>query len=174
MGIVYLRYLLIFLFFVLGAILQFNLGIAQAWYLYAGGVLLLLTQVLMGNVWTAHSLLKKGKALDAEKVLNQVWSPNWLLKRNQAYYYFTKGLIELQRKELGPARQHLETALALGMEHPNDSALASLNLAHIHYVQQAFEPARHWMEQAKSFPANDLLIKENLDKLEQALAARNN
>jgi hypothetical protein len=36
------------------------------------------------------------------------------------------------------------------------------------------EQARHWMEKARSFPSNDLLVKENLQKLEQALAARNN
>lgn len=174
MATVYLRYLLIVLFFILGAVLQFRLGISQAWYLYLGGVLLISTQVFMGNVWTAHSLLKRGKAADAEKVLDQVWSPNLLLKRNRAYYYFSLGLIYLQRKDLDEAQSMLNEAIQLGLEHPNDSALACLNLAHTHYVQMQPEQARHWMEQARSFPSNDLMVKENLDKLEQALSARNN
>lgn len=174
MATVYLRYLLIGLFFILGAVLQFRLGIGQAWYLYLGGVMLLLTQAFMGNVWTAHSLLKRGKAADAEKVLDQVWSPSLLLRRNRAYYYFSLGLIYLQRKDMAPANEMLTEAIELGLEHPNDSALACLNLAHIHYVQMRPEQARHWMEKARSFPANDLLVKENLQKLEQALAARNN
>lgn len=174
MATVYLRYLLIALFFILGAVLQIRLGISQAWYLYLGGLLLMLTQALMGNVWTAHSLLKRGKAADAEKVLDQVWSPNLLLKRNRAYYHFSLGLIYLQRKNLDEAHQMLTAALELGLEHPNDSALACLNLAHIHYVQLQPEQARAWMEKARRFPSNDLLIKENLNKLEQALAARNN
>ena len=174
MGTVYLRYLLIALFFILGAVIQFRLGISQAWYLYLGGVLLLLTQAFMGNVWTAHSLLKRGKINDAEKVLDQVWSPNLLLRRNRAYYYFSLGLIYLQRKELHEADNMLSEAIELGLEHPNDSALACLNLAHIHYVQMQPDQASHWMEKARSFPSNDLLVKENLQKLEQALTARNN
>lgn len=174
MGTVYLRYLLIFLFFVLGAVIQFRLGISQAWYLYLGGLALILTQLFMGNVWTAHSMLKRGKAAEAERVLDQVWSARLLLRRNRAYYYFSLGLIYLQRKELKKARKMLVRADELGLEHPNDSALACLNLAHIHYVQMQPEQAHHWMEKARSFPASDLLVKENLNKLEQALAARNN
>ncbi|MEQ8706957.1 MAG: hypothetical protein RIC19_23695 [Phaeodactylibacter sp.] len=174
MATVYLRYLLIALFFILGAVLQFKLGISQAWYLYLGGGMLILTQVFMGNVWTAHSLLKRGKAADAERVLDQVWSPRLLLRRNRAYYYFSLGLIYLQRKDFTEANDMLTEAVDLGLEHPNDSALACLNLAHIHYVQMQPEQAQHWMEKARSFPTDDLLVKENLHKLEQALAARNN
>ncbi len=174
MTLVYLRYVLIFLFFVLGVVLQLQLGFSQAWYLYAGGLLLALSQLLMGNVWTAYSHLKRGRPLIAEKILNQVWKPDLLIRRNRAYYHFCLGLIYLQRKDLKPAEEQLLHAIDLGMEHPNDSALACLNLAHLYFVQGRWEATEEWMNKARSYPVNDLMIKDKLKELEQALAAQNN
>ncbi|NRA50350.1 MAG: hypothetical protein HRU12_14560 [Phaeodactylibacter sp.] len=171
MATLYLKYLLIGLFFILGGVLHFNLGFSQAWYLYAGGLILLLTQLFLGNVWAAHGLLKRGKAAEAEKMLDQVWAPKLLLRRNRAYYYFSLGLIYLQRKDLDEAGRLLKEAVDIELEHPNDSALACLNLAHIYYVKQDREQSRHWMEKAKQFPFDDLMVSQNLEQLEQALAA---
>jgi tetratricopeptide (TPR) repeat protein len=174
MTLVYLRYLLIVLFFVLGGVLQANLGFSQAWYLYAGGLLLIVSQLLMGNVWTAYSHLKRGRPIVAERILRQVWNPRLLIRRNRAYYYFCLGLIALQQRELVRAEGHLTRALDIGMEHPNDGALASLNLAHVYYVRRNWKHAEAWLDQARSFPLNDLMIKEKLRELEQALAAQKN
>jgi tetratricopeptide (TPR) repeat protein len=174
MTVVYLKYLLILLCFVLGGVLHAQLGFSQAWYLYVGGVVLLLFQVLMGNVWTAYSHLKRGRPIVAERMLKQVWNPKWLIRRNRAYYYFCNGLIALQQKEMERAADQLQLALDIGMEHPNDSGLASLNLAHIYFVQHNWEQSEYWMEKARSFSINDLMIKEKLKELEQAIAAQKN
>lgn len=174
MTVVYLKYILILLCFVLGGVLHAQLGLSQAWYLYVGGVVLLLFQLLMGNVWTAYSHLKQGRPILAERMLNQVWNPKLLIRRNRAYYYFCKGLIALQQKDMDYAAAQLQLALETGMEHPNDSGLACLNLAHIHFVQRRWEQAEVWMEKARSFPLNDLMIKEKLKELEQAIGARKN
>ncbi|MFK8102383.1 MAG: hypothetical protein AB8G15_07660, partial [Saprospiraceae bacterium] len=57
----------------------------------------------------------------------------------------------------------------LGLRTDNDNAMAALNLAHLFYVQKDFLNARKHLKQAKRFPTNDLLLKENIEKLTQIL-----
>ncbi|TXB62240.1 tetratricopeptide repeat protein [Phaeodactylibacter luteus] len=174
MTIIWLKYSVMGLCFVLGALLHARLGLSQAWYLYAGAGLLAMTQLLMGNVWSAYSALKRGQLQQASRILKQVWAPGMLLKRNRAYFYFTKGMLALQAKQLDGAATGLEEAINTGLEHPNDGALAALNLAHISYVKQNWGSAAEWLEKARSFAVNDLMIKEKMSELEQALASRQN
>lgn len=171
MNIVYLKYGLIGMFLLLGGLLHARLGIGQAWYLYAGAVLLLGTHLFLGNVWTAYTYLKRGQVEKAESILSKVWSPGLLLKRNKAYYHLSRGLIFLQRKNFEAAEPLLLQALDIGLKHPNDNALAALNLAHLYYVQGEKDKARHWADQVRSFAVSDLLIKDKLKELDRALAS---
>jgi len=165
----YLRYAVIVLFLGLGLLLHVKLGLAQAWYLYLAGLLLLFSHILFGNVWMAFNALKRGKPQLAEALLRQIWKPQWLLRRNRAYYYFTLGLLHLQHQKQEDASQYLQKAVSLGLRRPNDNALAYLNLAHISYVQKDFAGARQAMQAAQSFQPTDLMIKDNLKKLQAAL-----
>ena len=169
----YLRYALIALFLGLGLLLHVRLGFSQAWYLYLAGLLLLLSHLVFGNVWMAFSSLKRGNPQKAEALLRQVWKPGWLLPRNRAYYYFTLGMLYLQHKKLKEARGHLQKAVTLGLRAPNDLALAQLNLAHIAYVQKDFNKARQALDAALALQPTDLMIKDNLRKLETALGKQN-
>ncbi len=163
-----IRILLIFVFLVTGTILHFK-GTAGAWYLYLAGVILLVTQVIFGNVWSAFSLLKKGKVQAAEKLVNFTKFPRLLLPQHRAYYHFCKGLIALQHKDFANGKTNLKTALDLGLRTDNDNAMAALNLAHLFYVQKDYPSAKKHLKQAKRFPTNDLLLKENIEKLTQIL-----
>ncbi len=169
----YLRYGLIALFLGLGLLLHLQLGLAQAWYLYLAGLLLLLSHLLFGSVWLAFSFLKRGRPEVADKLLRQVWNPDWLIRRNRAYYYFTLGMLHLQYKRLQDGEKHLRQAVELGLQRPNDNALAYLNLAHIYYVEAQAGKAREAMKKARSFNPTDLMIKDKLEKLGKALAAQN-
>ncbi len=166
-----IRFALIALFIGLGILLHLRTGLANAWYLYAAGALLLLTYLLFGNVWTAFNLLKRGQPEQARQVLNRIYFPELLAPRHRAYFHFTQGMILLQQKHLDAAAGHLERAAATGLSRPVDKALLELNLAHIHYVRRQYDQARRHLETAKTYPAGDLLISENIAVLEQALAA---
>jgi tetratricopeptide (TPR) repeat protein len=170
MNFIYLRYGLIALFLILGVVLHLQLGISQAWYLYAAAALLILSHLFLGNVWQAFSMLKRGKPAKAEKMLGHTWAPGLLLKSNRAYYYFTQGMLHLQREELDTARPLLEQATQLQLRYANDNALAHLNLAHIHFVQKNKTEAAQHLATAKSFEPTDLMIKDNLEKMQQALS----
>ena len=153
----------------LGTVIHFNEGFRSAWYMYLGGVIILLTHFLFGNVLLAFKKLNQGKVEEAENLLLQIKRPNWLLKSPRAYYYFTLGLIDLQKKKTGFGETHLKKALDLGLRTPTDNALAALNIAHINFVKKEFKIANEYRIKAAAFNSTDLMIKENLEKLEKAL-----
>lgn len=161
---------LVILFIGLGVVLQVERGLQDgAGYLYLAGFLLLITHFLFGNVWMAFNLLKRGNKKQAWGIIRQVRFPALLLPRNRAYFYFTRGMIRLQEEALGEAKPDLERALKLGLSTANDRALVNLNLAHIHYVKQNYDASRQYLDSAKAAEPKDLLIKQNLSKLEAAL-----
>jgi len=150
-----------------GILLHSKLGIGSAWYFYLTALILLVTHFLFANVWSAFASLKKGNALEAELMLSKIKKPQWLASSPKAYFHFTKGMIELQNKKLGDAELHLQEALKLGLRNPNDHALTALNIAHIHFVRKERTQARKYLEKAKSYQVNDLMIKENIRKMEE-------
>ncbi len=164
-----IRFFLIFSFLGLGFLLHWKTGIRGASYLYAAAAVLIMTHLLFGSVWEAFNFLKRGRPDKAEKILSLVRFPALLVRRNRAYYYFTKGMLRLQDKELDEAKPLLREADRLGLSRPVDRALLQLNLAHIFYVENDYEQARHYLEAARSQRADDLLIRDNLAKLEKAL-----
>lgn len=164
------RLLLVVAFLILGFLLHARIGIEAAWMLYASAIILLILHFLFGNVWLAFRSLQRGKADLAQRLLRQTRFPHLLVRRNRAYYYFTQGMLDLQREELEAGNQHLEQALELGLYRANDRALAHLNLAHIAYVQQQYERASQQSRIARAAEPTDLLIKDQLNKLERALA----
>ncbi|MEL6637642.1 MAG: hypothetical protein AAFR05_12905 [Bacteroidota bacterium] len=166
-----IRYLLILLFMIIGVSLHLHLGIGSAWYCYAASVLLYVTYYLFGTVGPAFSKLRQGKLAEAERLIKMIRRPEYLLKRHRAYYHFTKGMIAMQKKELRLGEVHLKAALDQGLRNATDKALASLNLAHIHFVQHNKAEARRFLDRAKTFDSNDLLIREKISELERALAA---
>lgn len=168
-----IRFGLIFLFIGLGILLLVRTGISNAWPLFMGAILLWVTHFLFGSVWVAFNALKRGQIQKATNLINGIKRPEWLVKRNRAYYFFTKGLIDLQNKALESGEKNLLEALNIGLEKNTDLALINLNLAHIYYLRKKFDSARQHLQEAKSLNADDLLIKENIDKLEKAMAAAN-
>ncbi len=162
-----LRYALIFMVLALGVMLHWQLGFANAWYMYLAGIILLGTHFMFGSVWTAFHALKKGKPEQAEKILGFTQFPELLVRRNRAYYHFTYGMIALQRKAFDMAEEHLKKANALQLDTANDRALAALNLAHLYYVKQNPEECHRFLQQAKQEKANDLMIKDQIEKLER-------
>lgn len=164
-----IRSVFVVVLFVLGTFFHFKFGFENAWYFYLTAIFLVLTQLFLGNVWQAFAALKKGDTERVGKIINGIAFPKLLIKRNRAYYYFVKGMLHLQQKDLAAAKSNLLAANQLGLFRANDQALCLLNLAHIHYVENDFAQSKKYMEQAKLTPSNDLMIKEHLQKLEKSL-----
>ena len=165
-----LRFAIILLFLIIGIVLNIKLGISNAWYLYLAALILLITHFLFGNVSAAFVNLRRGKIGVAEKLLLQIKRPEWLLKSHRAYYHFTKGMIALQHEWTEEGEEHLKKALDIGLRSSTDNALAALNIAHIYFVGKRIEDAHTFLQKAKSFNSDDLLIKQKISEMELALA----
>lgn len=163
------RFLIGVVIIALGAAIHFKQGIGAAWYMYLGGVIILLTHFLFGNVSLAFNKLNKGQVDEAEDLILQIKRPDWLLKRHRAYYYFVLGMIALQKKQKGFGEQHLKEALNIGLRSDTDNALAALNIAHANFVKKNYKVADEFRIKSAAFESDDLMIKENLKKLEEAL-----
>ena len=167
------RLFLIALFMGVGILLQVQVGWKGSWYLYAAGLLLLLTHLRFGPVWAAFVQLRQGKLAEAERLLKQVWQPAWLARRHRAYFYFTKGMLAIQHKQQAVGCADLQKALDLGLRSKTDEALALLNVAFMHLQDQRYAEAQALLDRAKSLEVNDLLVKQNIQEMEAALIRQN-
>jgi Flp pilus assembly protein TadD len=165
-----LRWILIILFPLLGGMLFIWAEGKGSVYLFAASLLLLLTHFLFGTVWQAFASLKRGDLEQADRLIRNVRHPKLLTKRHRAYYHFIRGMIYLQYKQLEHGKQHLQQALDLGLQSPTDKALVALNLAHVSYVEKDYDKSRAYLEQARQQDTTDLMIQENIKKLEAAMA----
>ncbi len=169
MFIARIRFLLVIVFLGLAVWLHVVEGIGSSWYLYLAGFLLLLTHFLTSNVSAAFMLLRGGELDKAERLIDQVKKPEWLLKRHRAYYHFTKGMIAAQRNAIPQAKQHLSEALAIGLRTPTDNALAAINLSNFAFQAQDLSEAKKYLDKAKTYKTSDLIIKEHIERIEGAL-----
>ena len=79
-------------------------------------------------------------------------------------------MLALQSKELEEGESALKKAIGIKLQRTADQALAKLNLAHIYYVKKEYNSASQLLEEVKAAQVEDLLIKDNIKKLELALA----
>ncbi|MCB9285246.1 MAG: hypothetical protein H6563_14335 [Lewinellaceae bacterium] len=165
-----IRLILVSFLVLFGILLQVEKGLYAAWYLFAAAFLLLAGHALFGTVFPAFQLLQRGLVEDADKLLNQVWNPSWLLPRHRTYFFLSKGMIALKRDNPAVAEPLLRQALQLKPERPLDRAYLSLNLAHIQFLKREYQACREFLDLAKSEQVNDLVVKEHIQRLEQALA----
>ncbi len=167
-----LRIILTVLLLVLAVIFQVQWGWSAAWPLYLGAAALLLIYLLFGTTRLAFQALQRGQVFEAEKLLQQTRFPQLLVKANKSQYYFVQGLLHIQHKELEEGEAAIQQALSTGLVRQKEEALAWLNLAHISFVQEQPAKSREALAKAQSLNQDDLLLKERLNELEQALSRR--
>ena len=160
-----IRFVLIFVLLGMAVLAQVRYGLTVAWSFYVGSGLLLLLHLFLGDVWVAFRQLQHGKFAQAQKLFDRTWWPDLLIPRNRAYYYLGTGIIALRQKDWAQAETRLLKALALKLPRTNDRAIAQLNLAHLHYVQEQHDQAQEWLAAAQAEQPTDLLVKEELAKL---------
>lgn len=165
----YTRLALLLAAIILGLVYQFQGNLTFALYLYLAAGLLLASHLLFGNIWQAFTALRSGRVGLADRILELVVRPSWLLPRPRAYYYFVQGMLALRSEQLERGDQSLQLALDGPLRSDRDRALALLNRAHIAYLQQNWSACRTLKEEAEKLQARDLLIQEHLKKLNQAL-----
>lgn len=122
--------------------------------------LILLTIYKNEYIILAFYYMRKGNAEKAEKILEKIRYPERLVKSQQAYYYFLKGLTETQLRGMNKAEKFFKMALSTGLRMKNDQAIANLNLAGIYLSKRNKKVATHYLQEAKKADKHKLLSEQ--------------
>lgn len=129
----------------------------------AAAILLLLSHFLLGTVWMASQALYRGNIDRAERLLQQIKRPKWLLRRQRAYYYFAQGLVHLHRTRVDEGERALLQALEEGLPKSNERGMAFLNLAHIEIGRENKTLTETYLIRAKEEQVKDLRLKARIE-----------
>jgi tetratricopeptide (TPR) repeat protein len=151
------------------AVFQFSQG-----NIWSGIFILLLSGVFIllyyKNEFLLMSFLRMRKQdfAGAEKWLNKIKNPeSALVKKQQGYYNFLKGIMTSQRN-LTQAEKYFRKAVNLGMSMDHDLAMAKLQLAGIAMAKRRKREATMLMNEAKKLDKHGML-KDQLVQLKQQM-----
>jgi hypothetical protein len=163
-------------------IILFVVCLAMAWSFYSTGNMISTYMVLLGaglivsgyfrngTVFLAFQQLKKENYEKAEQLLGKVFNPDLLKKSQKSYYYFTKGFIDLNKKNRDASYGELIHALKLGLRTENDTSIVTVTLAGIELERGNIGQARNYLRQTKSLKHKPELGSE-IERIELELAA---
>ena len=163
-------------------IILFVVCLAMAWLFYSTGNMISTYMVLLGaglivsgyfrngTVFLAFHQLKKENYEKAEQLLGKVFNPDLLKKSQKSYYYFTKGFVDLNKKNMDASYGELIHALKLGLRTENDTSIVTVTLAGIELERGNIEQARNYLRQTKSLKHKPELGSE-IERIELELAA---
>lgn len=112
------------------------------------------------HIITAFFHMRKGDMAKAEKALGRIKQPEYLVKGQQAYYWFLRGIMESQTRSLGKAETALRKALSIGLRNASDQAMAKLNLAGIAMNKRRKREATNLLAEAKKLDKRKLLDEQ--------------
>ncbi len=112
--------------------------------------------------------MRKQDFAGAEKWLNKIKDPEKaLVKKQQGYYNFLKGIMTSQRN-LTQAEKYFRKAVSLGMSMDHDLAMAKLQLAGIAMAKRRKREATMLMNEAKKLDKHGML-KDQIAQLKQQM-----
>jgi len=130
----------------IGLILKIILSLgsfAYTVYLFANGswgwgivmvlVTAIITLTIFRNEWILLTMvqLRQQNMEKATKYLNRIKSPQYLIKRQRAFYYYLKGITGREGLKLSETEKLYRKALNIGLKQDYDKAMAKLNIAAI-------------------------------------------
>lgn len=176
-----LKFRLFFVFFLIAGgfvaiMLGFSPGVSiMMWFL---ALVLGIGYLLFGTVNGALFMLNRGQVGEAEKILGQVYKPEWLLKSHKAYYYFTKGLLSLHKVNnkdgsealyLKEGEEYLLKSLQIGLSRKQERAMAYLNLAAVALQHNDKAKTQEYYENLKANETGDLRLQKSVEELAAAI-----
>lgn len=121
-----------------------------------------------GTVYTAFQHMKKNNLKKAEELISKIKNPDKLTKGHKSYYYFTTGIIALEKKEFEKSHLDLTQALNIGLRTENDKSIVLLNLANIELLRKNFIKANEYIKKVKELDLKPLVESET-DRIEKEI-----
>lgn len=166
---IYLKFLLIVVGFIGGAILTTTMGFWYAFPLWLIGFIMLASYIFLGTVQSAAQLIQDGDYDEADKRLALTKFPRFLYITNRAFYYIMKGTLASQTGQNKIAEEYFNTALNLKLPSDNEKAMVLMQLAQLKATKNNWTAASNYFNQAKKLKITQTEIKNQLDYFEKAL-----
>jgi len=166
---IYVKFALIVLGFVGGAVLTATMGFWYAFPLWLIGLVMLGSYLFLGTVQSSAQLIQDGDFDAAEQRLNLTRFPGLLYITNRAFYYIMKGTLASQFGDQKAAEDLFNTALNLKLPSDNEKAMVLMQLANIKASKNNWTAAKNYFKQAKKLEVTQSEIKGQLDYFEKAL-----
>ena len=126
------------------------------------------------NIILALNQMRLGNQEKAKKMLMRIKQPQYLLKRQQAYFYYLKAQMFSQELGLSESEKMFNKALNIGLKNDQDKAVVKLNLSAISMQKGKKRDAMNFLSEAKKLDTGNLLgeqikmIKSQLGKVGSA------
>ena len=166
---IYLKFLLIAVGFIGGAILTTTLGFWYAFPFWLLGFIMLASYIFLGTIQTAAVMVQESDLDGAEARLNLTKFPQWLYITNRAFYYIMKGSIAAGRNDHTNAEEHFNTALGLKLPSDNEKAMVLMQLANIKGAKGNMTAATNYFKEAQKLNVTQSDIKSQLTYFEKVL-----
>ena len=113
-----------------------------------------------GTVYAAFQQMKKDNIKKAEQLISKIKNPDKLIKGHKSYYYFTTGIIALEKKEFEKSHSDLTQALNIGLRTENDKSIVLLNLANIELLKKNYNEANEYIRKVRELHLKPLVESE--------------
>lgn len=107
-------------------------------------------------------------------MISKIKYPDKLTKRHKSYYYFTTGIIALEKKEFEKSHSDLTKALDIGLRTENDQSIVLLNLANIEQLREDYSKAIEYIKQVKQLKLKPFIELETNRIEKEIIALQNN
>lgn len=111
-----------------------------------------------GTVPLALARLRKSEYKETEKLIDQIQRPQYLSKRNKAYFYFINGMLTRENDQFQESKPFLKQAIESGKLKEPDKAMALLALADMELVQKHQSAARDYFLQMKGMKVHPAMM----------------
>ncbi|NJB69631.1 tetratricopeptide (TPR) repeat protein [Saonia flava] len=126
-----------------------------------------------GTVYAAFQQIKKDNVKKAEELISKIKNPDKLTKGHKSYYYFTTGIIALEKKEFEKSHSDLTQALDIGLRTENDKSIVLLNLANVELLREDYNKAIEYIKKVRQLKLKPLVESET-NRIEKEIKTLHN
>ncbi len=126
-----------------------------------------------GTVYAAFQQIKKDNVKKAEELISKIKNPDKLTKGHKSYYYFTTGIIALEKKDFEKSHSDLTQALDIGLRTENDKSIVLLNLANVELLREDYNKAFEYIKKVRQLKLKPLVESET-NRIEKEIKTLHN
>ncbi len=165
---IYLKFAIIAIGIIGGAILWKVYGIWYSFPFILAGIIMLVSYLMLGTVQSASMLMQKMDYEGCQKRLDLTFSPKLLYVTNRAYYYLIKGSVEVQSGDKNNAEEWFNKAMALKLPTDNERAMILMQMINIQITKNQWTQANNSYRELKKLKITTDLFKEQMEMFDQA------